>query len=159
MSVETVKEYLSQWGREKDVLEFPVSSATVELAAQALHTALGQIAKTLSFARGEGCLLVVAAGNARIDNAKFKAAFGTKAKMLTPDQVLAMTGHAVGGVCPFALPEDVPVYLDESLREKGVVYPACGSSNSAIRLTLEELAAYSRSRGWVDVCKRTEAAE
>ncbi len=159
MSVETVKEYLSQWGREKDVLEFPVSSATVELAAQALHTAPGQIAKTLSFARGEGCLLVVAAGDARIDNAKFKAALGTKAKMLTPDQVLAMTGHAVGGVCPFALPEDVPVYLDESLREKGVVYPACGSSNSAIRLTLEELAAYSRSRGWVDVCKRTEAAE
>ncbi len=159
MSVETVKEYLSQWGREKDVLEFPLSSATVELAAQALHTAPGQIAKTLSFARGEGCLLVVAAGDARIDNAKFKAAFGTKAKMLTPDQVLAMTGHAVGGVCPLALPEDVPVYLDESLREKGVVYPACGSSNSAIRLTLEELAAYSRSRGWVDVCKRTEAAE
>ena len=159
MSVETVKEYLYQWGREKDVLEFPLSSATVELAAQALHTAPGQIAKTLSFARGEGCLLVVAAGDARIDNAKFKAAFGTKAKMLTPDQVLAMTGHAVGGVCPLALPEDVPVYLDESLREKGVVYPACGSSNSAIRLTLEELAAYSRSRGWVDVCKRTEAAE
>ena len=154
MSIEAVKEYLSQWGRDKDVLEFPVSSATVELAAEALHTAPEKIAKTLSFVNGEGCLLVVAAGNARIDNPKFKAAFGMKAKMLPPDRALELTGHAVGGVCPFALPENVPVYLDGSLKDKEVIYPACGSSNSAIRLTPDELERYSHSRGWVDVCKQ-----
>ncbi len=156
MSIEAVKDYLSRWGRDKDIQEFPVSSATVELAAEALHTAPGAIAKTLSFADGEGCLLVVAAGNARIDNPKFKATFGMKAKMLPPDRALELTGHAVGGVCPFALPENVPVYLDQSLKDKEVVYPACGSSNSAIRLTLEELERYSQSRGWVDVCKLPE---
>ena len=157
MSIQAVKEYLAQWGRENDVLEFPVSSATVELAAQALHTSPAQIAKTLSFVQGDGCLLVVAAGDARIDNAKFKAAFGVKAKMLPPDRALELTGHAVGGVCPFALPESVPVYLDRSLLSQEVVYPACGSSNSAIRLTTEELALYSRSRGWVDICKPAPA--
>ena len=156
MSIEAVKEYLSQWGRDKDVLEFSVSSATVQLAAEALHTAPEQIAKTLSFVNGEGCLLVVAAGNARIDNPKFKAAFGMKAKMLPPDRALELTGHAVGGVCPFALPENVPVYLDCSLKDKEAIYPACGSSNSAIRLTPDELECYSHSKGWVDVCKLAE---
>lgn len=156
MSIETVKTYLSQWGRQNDVLEFPVSSATVELAAQALHTQPERIAKTLSFAKEDGCILVVAAGNARIDNAKFKAAFGMKAKMLTPDRALELTGHPVGGVCPFALPDEVPVYLDRSLQGQETVFPACGSSNSAICLTPEELALYSHSRGWVDVCKQPE---
>ena len=154
MSIQRVKEFFRSLGREQDILEFETSSSTVELAAQAAGVIPARIAKTLSFVNGEGCLLVVAAGNARIDNPKFKAAFGMKAKMLPPDRALELTGHAVGGVCPFALPENVPVYLDGSLKDKEVIYPACGSSNSSIRLTPDELERYSHSRGWVDVCKQ-----
>lgn len=156
MSIDLVKQYLSRWGRDGDVREFPVSSATVELAAAALNVEPGRIAKTLSFVKEDGCLLVVAAGNVRVDNAKFKQAFGFKARMLSPDLVPDKTGYAVGGVCPFALPETAEVYLDQSLREFSTVFPACGSSNSAIELTKEELEDYSGSKGWVDVCKRKE---
>lgn len=155
MSIEAVKAYFRSFGREQDVQEFPVSSATVELAAQALSTEPARIAKTLSFQDGEGCLLVVTAGDTKIDNQKFKAYFGFKAKMLTPEQALAMTGHAVGGVCPFALPEGVRVVLDESMRRFSTVFPACGSSNSAIELTCEELERYSGGV-WADVCKPRE---
>lgn len=155
MSIEAVKAYFRPLGREQDIQEFPVSSATVELAAQALSTQPARIAKTLSFQDGESCLLVVAAGDTKIDNQKFKAFFGFKAKMLTPDQALAMTGHAVGGVCPFALPEGVRVVLDESMRRFSTVFPACGSSNSAIELTCEELEQYSGGT-WADVCKPRE---
>ena len=155
MSIEAVKTYFRSFGREQDVQEFPVSSATVELAAQALSTEPARIAKTLSFQDGEGCLLVVTAGDTKLDNQKFKAYFGFKAKMLTPEQALAMTGHAVGGVCPFALPEGVRVVLDESMRRFSTVFPACGSSNSAIELTCEELERYSGGV-WADVCKPRE---
>lgn len=155
MSIEAVKAYFRPLGREQDIQEFPVSSATVELAAEALATEPARIAKTLSFQDGEGCLLVVTAGDTKIDNQKFKAFFGFKAKMLTPDQALAMTGHAVGGVCPFALPEGVRVVLDESMRRFSTVFPACGSSNSAIELTCEELEQYSGGT-WADVCKPRE---
>lgn len=155
MSIEAVKAYFRPLGREQDIQEFPVSSATVELAAQALSTEPARIAKTLSFQDGEGCLLVVTAGDTKIDNQKFKACFGFKAKMLTPDQALAMTGHAVGGVCPFALPAGVRVVLDQSMRRFPTVFPACGSSNSAIELTCEELERYSGGT-WADVCKPRE---
>lgn len=155
MSIEAVKAYFRPLGREQDIQEFPVSSATVELAAQALSTEPARIAKTLSFQDGEGCLLVVTAGDTKIDNQKFKAYFGFKAKMLTPDQALAMTGHAVGGVCPFALPAGVRVVLDQSMRRFPTVFPACGSSNSAIELTCEELERYSGGT-WADVCKPRE---
>lgn len=155
MSIESVKEYLSKWEKDQDVLEFSVSSATVALAAEALHVNPGQIAKSLSFVKEDGCILVVAAGDVKIDNSKYKKTFGIKAKMLSPDQVLEKTGHAVGGVCPFALPGGVDVYLDQSLKDYETLYPACGSSNSAIPLTREELEKYSNSCGWVDVCKTT----
>ena len=152
MSVERVREYLKQYGLEGRVKEFSVSSATVELAAQAVGVDAARIAKTLSFHLGEGCVLVVAAGDARIDNRKFKETFHTKAKMLTADEALAMTGHAVGGVCPFALPGGVRVCLDASLRRFDTIYPAAGSASSAVELSCEEL---QKSTGgeWVDVCQ------
>ena len=155
MSIEKVRAYFRPLGREGDILEFPVSSATVELAAQAVGVEPARIAKTLSFLVEDACVLIVAAGDAKIDNSKFKARFHTKARMLTPDQVLEFTGHAVGGVCPFALehPERVTTYLDVSLRRFEAVYPAAGSSNSAIRLTCDELSEYAHSAGWIDVCK------
>lgn len=154
MSVETVKTYLDRFGKAKDVLEFDSSSATVELAAKAVGVIPARIAKTLSFANGEGCLLVVAAGDARIDNKRFKAQFGMKARMLTPEDAIRLTGHAVGGVCPFDLEgKPVEIYLDVSLGRFQTVYPAAGSSNSAIELTCEQLEQYSGSLGWVDVCK------
>ncbi len=154
MSIEKVRAFFAQRGRESDVRQFPVSSATVELAAQAVGCPPARIAKTLSFSVEEGCVLVVCAGDAKIDNAKFKARFHTKAKMLTADQVVAFTGHAVGGVCPFAIENPaVTTYLDESLRRFDTVYPAAGSSNSAIELTLDELERFSDAAGWVDVCK------
>lgn len=153
MSVETARACLSQWGRADDMLFFDQSSATVELAAQALHTDGCRIAKTLSFLTKEGPILIVAAGDVKIDNARYKARFGQKAKMLTPEQVLAYTTHAVGGVCPFGVPGDVAVYLDESLRRFHTVFPACGSGNSAIELTCDELYQFGAARGWVDVCK------
>ena len=153
MSVQTVMDYLKAFGKEGDVREFEVSSATVQLAAEALGVEPARIAKTLSFEMEDGCLLVVAAGDAKIDNPKFKAAFGRKATMLSPDRVLALTGHAVGGVCPFALPEGVRVVLDVSLRRFGTIFPAAGSSSSAIELTCGELETLSGSREWLDVCK------
>ena len=156
MSIQAVKEYLSDYGLAQRVQELNMSSATVELAAEALGVEGARIAKTISFADGDGCLLVVTAGDTKIDNAAFKARFGFKARMLTPDAALALTGHAVGGVCPFALPEGVPVYLDESLRRFETVFPACGSANSAIELTPDELEHASRAADWVIVCKIRE---
>lgn len=153
MSIEKVKAYFSQYGMQDRILEFPVSSATVELAAEALHCAPCRIAKTLSFLVGETPVLVVAAGDARIDNHKYKAQFAAKAKMLTPDQAAEYVGHAVGGVCPFAVQPGVEVYLDVSLKRFETVFPACGSSNSAIELTIPELERYSGYKTWVDVCK------
>lgn len=153
MAIDQVKEYFRQYDMEDRVLEFDVSSATVELAAQALGCEPARIAKTLSFFVNDGAILIVAAGDTKVDNAKYKAAFGTKAKMLTPDQVVELVGHAVGGVCPFAVKEGVKVYLDESLKRFQTVFPACGSSNSAIELTIAELENYSGYLEWVDVCK------
>lgn len=153
MSVERVKSYFKDMGMEERVLEFEVSSATVELAAQALHCEPCRIAKTLSFHVGERVILIVAAGDAKIDNPKYKAKFGTKAKMLSYEEAEPLIGHAVGGVCPFAVNEGVEVYLDESLKRFETVYPACGSSNSAIELTIPELEQYSKYVEWIDVCK------
>lgn len=155
MSIEKVKSYFATLGREQEVREFPVSSATVELAAQALSVEPARIAKTLSF-QGEtadSCLLLVTAGDRKIDNSKFKHFFGKKARMLTPDQALTLTGHNVGGICPFANPDGAKVYLDVSLQRFSTVFPACGSSNSAIELTCEELFTYAHALEWIDVCK------
>ena len=153
MSVERVKNYFKEMGMEERVLEFEVSSATVELAAQALHCEPCRIAKTLSFHVGDKTVLIVAAGDAKIDNPKYKAKFGTKAKMLSYEEAEPLIGHAVGGVCPFAINEGVEVYLDESLKRFETVFPACGSSNSAIELTIPELEKYSGYVEWIDVCK------
>ena len=153
MSVERVREYLKQWNAEERILEFDVSSATVELAAQALHCAPAHIAKTLSFHLEERVVLIVAAGDARIDNRKYKARFGKKAVMLAAEEAEELVGDAVGGVCPFAVKEGVEVYLDLSLKRFQEVYPACGSSNSAICLTIPELERFSGYLEWVDVCK------
>ena len=158
MSIEKVRAFFREKGIEDRVQEFPVSSATVELAAQALGVEGKRIAKTLSFLVGEQCVLIVAAGDAKVDNAKFKAQFHTKAKMLPHDQVPEYVGHAVGGVCPFAVKEGVAVYLDESLRRFETVFPACGSSNSAIELTIPELMAYADTDAWIDVCKGWQEA-
>ena len=157
MSIERVREYFRSQGREQDILEFPVSSATVELAAQAVGVIPARIAKTLSFLVEDGCVLVVAAGDAKGDNSKYKAFFHTKAKMLPPEQAVEMTGHAVGGVCPFANPQGVKTYLDVSLQRFDTVFPAAGSSNSAIELTCPELEQYSGSLAWIDVCKGWQA--
>ena len=141
------------------ILEFDVSSATVELAAKALNCAPCRIAKTLSFMVSGAPILIVTAGDTKIDNPKYKAQFGAKAKMLTPDEAVGLIGHAVGGVCPFAVKDGVRVYLDVSLKRFDTVYPACGSSNSAIELTCDELEKYSSSLAWIDVCKGWQAAE
>ena len=153
MSIEKVKAFFAGFGMEDRILEFPVSSATVELAAKALNCQPGRIAKTLSFLVADKPILVVAAGDARIDNPKYKAKFGTKARMLTPEQAVELIGHAVGGVCPFAVSEDVTVYLDISLQRFPTVFPACGSSNSAIELDMQQLERFSNAAQWVDVCK------
>lgn len=153
MAIDKVKAYFRQYGMEDNILEFEVSSATVELAAAALHCEPQRIAKTLSFLVDGHALLVAAAGDMKIDNAKFKAQFGTKAKMLSPEEVETLVGHAVGGVCPFAVKEGVKVYLDVSLKRFETVFPACGSSNSAIELTIPDLEKYAGYAGWVDVCK------
>ena len=153
MAIERVREYLKQWNAQDRIQEFEVSSATVELAAQALHCEGKRIAKTLSFYQGEECVLIVAAGDAKVDNAKYKARFGMKAKMIPAAEVEEKIGHAVGGVCPFANPEGVQTYLDVSLKRFDTVFPAAGSSNSAIELTCGELEEYSHSLGWIDVCK------
>lgn len=156
MAIDKVKEYFRQFGMEEKIREFEVSSATVELAAQALSCEGKRIAKTLSFLVDDKAILIVAAGDAKIDNSKYKATFSCKAKMLSYEQVEEYIGHAVGGVCPFAIPDTVTVYLDESLKRFETVFPACGSSNSAIELTLPELEKYSNCTGWVDVCKDWE---
>lgn len=156
MSIQTVKEYLKPFGFSNRVQEFSVSSATVPLAALALGTEEARIAKTLSFRTDSGCLLIVCAGDAKIDNQKFKAQFKFKAKMLSADEVAALTGHTIGGVCPFALNEGVPVWLDISLRRFQTVFPAAGSSNSALELSCDELERCSRAEGWIDVCKIPE---
>lgn len=153
MGVEQVKTFFNQFGLAGRVREFEVSSATVELAAQAVGVIPARIAKTLAFENGSGCLLVVTAGDAKIDNTKFKAAFKMKASMLAPAETLRLTGHAIGGVCPFALPEGVPVYLDISMKRFETVFPAAGSGSSAIELSCEELERYSAAQAWVDVCK------
>ena len=153
MAIDKVREYFRQYHMEGRIQEFDVSSA-----AQALGCEPARIAKTLSFLVGGHPVLIVMAGDARIDNAKFKARFQTKAKMLTPEEVEALVGHLVGGVCPFAVNEGVEVYLDESLKRFETVFPACGSSNSAIELTIEELERYSGSLAWIDVGKGWEAA-
>lgn len=153
MSLTTVREYLANWGKDSHILEFDVSSATVALAATALGIAEARIAKTLAFAQDSTGILVVTAGDARIHNRRFKDQFGMKAKMLDAESTYALTGHPVGGVCPFALAqENISIYLDVSLKRFETVFPACGSANSAIELTIAELVAMAQSKGWVDVC-------
>ncbi|MED1472318.1 YbaK/EbsC family protein [Bacillus salipaludis] len=160
MSFESVKAHFKQWNREQDIMEFETSSATVELAAEAIGVIPARIAKTLSF-RGEEekAILIVAAGDAKIDNKKFRQTFGFKARMLNPDEVLEQTGHAIGGVCPFGLAKDLDVFLDVSMKRFDTLFPACGSSNSAIELTLDELSQYSFAKDWVDVCKGWQVEE
>ena len=153
MSIERVRAYLATKGMAERIQEFNVSSATVELAAQALGVEGKRIAKTLSFKLGDRVLLVVAAGDAKVDNSRYKAAFGGKAKMLTAEEAVTLVGHAVGGVCPFAVNDGVEVYLDESLKRFATVFPAAGSANSAIEMTCEELEELSGAKSWVDVCK------
>mgnify|MGYP002508893904 FL=1 len=159
MSIEIVRKYFSSFGMEERIQEFEVSSATVELAAQAVGCIPARIAKTLSFKIGEEPILIVAAGDAKIDNRKYKDQFGKKAVMLSQEEVSEKIGHAVGGVCPFGIPETVSVYLDESLKRFETVFPAAGSSNSAIELSLEELMQYSRAKEWIDVCKGWQEQE
>lgn len=156
MAIEKVRSFFAGFGMEDRVIEFEVSSATVALAAEALHCEPCRIAKTLSFHVGEKVVLIVAAGDVKIDNAKYKAQFGQKAKMLAFEEAEELIGHAVGGVCPFAVNEGVEVYLDESLKRFETVYPACGSSNSAIELTIPELEKYAAPLAWIDVCKIVE---
>lgn len=160
MSIEKVRKYFSELGIEDRILEFPVSSATVELAAEALGCAPERIAKTISFYGNDGgVILIAAAGDAKVDNKRFKERFGLKAKMLSAEDAERLIGHAVGGVCPFAVNEGVEVYLDESLKRFETVYPACGSSNSAIKLTIPELEKYAKPIGWIDVCKAWRESE
>lgn len=153
MSMERARAHLAKYKLDSRILEFDVSSATVELAAKALNTECARIAKTLSYLVDGSAILVVAAGDVRIDNPKFKAVFHTKAKMLTPDQAAEMIGHAVGGVCPFGVNEGVKVYLDESLKRFETVFPACGTASSAIELTIPELEQASECISWVDISK------
>ena len=156
MSIEKGRAYFRQFGMEDRVREFDVSSATVELAALALGVDGARIAKTLSFKKGDSCILILAAGDARIDNHKFKDKVHMKAKMLAPDEVLTLVGHPVGGVCPFGINDGIDVYLDESLKRFETVFPAVGSGNSAIELNLDELYKYSNAIEWIDVCKLPE---
>ncbi|MGN0525856.1 MAG: YbaK/EbsC family protein [Acutalibacteraceae bacterium] len=153
MAIEKVREYLKEFGLDEKIQEFDVSSATVELAAEALGCEPARIAKSITFAVNGGAVLIVTAGDTKIDNPKYKAQFGTKAKMLSFNEVEELIGHAVGGVCPFAVNDGVKVYLDKSLKRFDTVFPACGSSNSAIELTLDELEKASGFIEWIDVCK------
>lgn len=156
MAIEKVREYFRQFGMEDRIREFDVSSATVDLAAQALGVDGARIAKSMSFKVGDGAILIIAAGDVKIDNKKYKDEFHIKAKMLAFDEVEPLIGHAVGGVCPFAINDGVEVYLDESLKRFETVFPACGSGNSAIELTIPEMEKYSGYKKWVDVCKLPE---
>ena len=153
MAIEKVREYLAAFGADRRIIEFPVSSATVEQAAEAAHCEAARIAKTLSFMLDGQAILVVLAGDAKIDNPKYRAQFGGKVKMLSPEQAEELVGHAVGGVCPFAVNDGVRVYLDISLKRFPTVFPACGSCNSAIEVTIPQLEEYSRFVSWVDVGK------
>lgn len=154
MSFTAAKEYLKKYGFENRIMEFDVSSATVEEAARAINCKEEEIVKTLSFIVNDKPILIATAGDSKIDNAKFKAEFKTKAKMIPFDDVEKLTGHAAGGVCPFGINEEAEVYLDESLKRFTTVYPACGSSNSAVKLTVNELETASDYKKWVDVCKK-----
>ncbi|MBD9220423.1 MAG: YbaK/EbsC family protein [Clostridiales bacterium] len=156
MSIDNVRKYLTRFNIENDILEFSVSSATVQLAAEALNVIPARITKTLALKDGDGCMVIAVAGDGKIDNKKFKTEFGFKAKMLSPEETLEMTGHAVGGVCPFALPEGVKAYCDISMKRFDTVFPACGSSNSAIEVTCDELFEYSNAVKWIDICKDWE---
>ena len=159
MSIKTVKEFFKQHGMENKIMEFDTSSATVELAAEAIGTIPARIAKTLSFKQKEGGgFLIVTAGDAKIDNGKFKSIFHMKAKMLSPVEVLELTGYAVGGVCPFGISKQIPVYLDISLKRFQTIFPACGSSNSAIELDCETLFKLAGGLEWIDVCKDWDTA-
>ncbi len=159
MSLDRAKAHLEQFGLAGRIQLFDVSSATVELAAQAVGCAPAHIAKTLSFLTPDGPVLILAAGDAKIDNSKYKARFHTKAKMIGHDEVEPLIGHGVGGVCPFGINEGVPVWLDESLRRFDIVYPAAGTANSAVKLHLDELERASQAQGWVDVCKGWQEEE
>lgn len=160
MSVEKVREYLKKWKLDDKIIEFDQSSATVELAAEAAGVISARIAKTLSFQNGEQCILIITAGDARIDNKKFKARFGLKAKMLSPECVFEYTGFRIGGVCPFGVKGDrVKVYTDISLQRFDTVFPACGSSNSAIELTCTQLFECAQSLEWIDVCREWQENE
>lgn len=156
MSLERAKSYLASFGIEERIRLFDVSSATVELAAIAVGVEAPRIAKTLSFYMGDSAILIVTAGDAKIDNSKFKKFFGAKAKMLAFDDVEPMIGHAVGGVCPFGINEGIPVYLDVCLKRFTTVFPAAGTDNSAIEFTPEELFRVSAAQQWIDVCKLPE---
>ncbi len=156
MAIENVREYFKKCGLNERIMEFEVSSATVELAAQALNCEPKRIAKTLSFMVNNNAILIVTAGDAKIDNAKYKGRFAAKARMLAPNEVIELVGHSVGGVCPFAIKENIVVYLDESLKRFETVFPACGSNKSAIELSIPELEKYSNYHEWVDVCKDWE---
>lgn len=158
MSIEKVRAYFKTFGIEGRILEFEISSATVELAAAAVGVEGARIAKSLSFKVGDEAIIIVAAGDAKVDNGKYKGQFHTKAKMLTHEEAHALIGHDVGGVCPFALPEDVKVYLDVSLKRFDTIFPAAGNDHSAIELTCAELEKYSSNfQAWVDVCKGWDA--
>lgn len=160
MAIEKVREYFKQFNREKDILELDQSSATVDLAAQALGVIPARIAKTLSFKTEDGCVLICTAGDTKIDNKKFKSFFGIKAKMLSPEEVIEYTGHSIGGVCPFAIENpNVKVFCDISMQRFKTIFPACGSSNSAIELSCDELYKYSNSIDWIDACKIPENSE
>lgn len=156
MSIETAKKHLEKYGFDDKVIEFDVSSATVELAADAVGCEPCMICKSLTFNVGGEAVMILAAGDAKIDNGKYKAFFATKAKMLTPDEVESMIGHRIGGVCPFGINEGVKVYLDVSMKRFDYIYPAAGSSNSAIKLSMEELEKVSEFDAWIDVCKLPE---
>lgn len=153
MSIEKVRAYFKEQGIEDKIQEFEVSSATVELAAQALGCEPERIAKSITFQAGDRIIMIVTAGDQKIDNPKYKAQFGTKAKMLAREEAEDLIGHAVGGVCPFAVNEGVEIYLDESLKRFETVFPACGSSNSAVEFTIPELEKYTNYPEWIDVCK------
>jgi prolyl-tRNA editing enzyme YbaK/EbsC (Cys-tRNA(Pro) deacylase) len=159
MSIEQVRDYLRQWGRDKDIIEMKASTATVAEAAEALGVIPARIAKSISLKQDESAMIVVTSGDMKLDNRKYKNRFGFKAKMLSPEEALRITGHAVGGVCPFGLPPGVEVYLDDSMKRFETVFPACGSGNSAVELTMDELDRYSQNKEWVDVCKPIGASE
>lgn len=156
MGLQEVKEYFGKFGREKDILEFTESSSTVELAAKAIGTTNERIAKTMALWVDESPILILCAGDARIDNHKYKEYFKNKAKMLTPDELIEYIGHPMGGVCPFGVKSGITVYLDISLKRFDYVYPACGSGNSAIKLTISEIEEFSNYKEWIDVCKLIE---